>query len=225
METLLFLFWNVFYTIQKHFRKTFWFFFTYKWHPLKNISLAFTGRAYHKEKHNGMHIVAFRRLAVFDCDIPDPVHDQRCVTYESRKKIYSKIKWVSISKGLLFWVEETPGGVHIWLLSERLDLTVDRDRLRFHYLAKLLNADPFYRKICLGKRHTACRVSPKRRRSVFKEDKIAKFVGIYGDPFLVDRQCVQDFRFYLKYWSRLQDKETIEHVYGVLNSLESYLDY
>ena len=225
METLLFIFWNVFYTIQKHFRKTFWFFFTYKWHPLRWMSLALTGRASYRERHNRLFIVSFKKLIMYDFDIPDKIHDHRSITYDSRERIYSRIEWACKAKNLLFWVEETPGGVHIWLLSERLNLSVNKDRMRFHYLAKVLNCDPLYRRVCLGKGYSSCRVSPKKRPSIVTEDRIAKYVGLFGDHSLVDKLCLEDFRYYLKYWSKYQNQRDIDQAYSIVNYLESYPDF
>lgn len=225
MQAIALLAWSIYFSAVNVFRKTVYFWYVYKWHPIRIISLFLIGRAYYKEKHNKLGIVSFKRLAMFDFDIPNKVHNAKSVTYSSRDKIYSRIKWAAKAKYLLFWVEETPGGVHIWLLSERLNFSIDKDRMRFHYLAKVLNCDPLYRRISLGKGYSSCRVSPKKRPSVLQEDRIAKYVGLVGDHSLVDKRCLKDFRFYLKYWSKYQDQETIDHAYSVVDYLESYPDY
>ena len=220
MQELIHLAWFIYYTI----KRTVWFYYVYKWHPVRNLNLLLTGRAYYIEKHNGMAIVSFRSLIMLDFDIPDKVHNSRSVTYNSRDKIYARVEWACKAKGLLFWVEETPGGVHIWLLSERLNLSKDRDRMRFHYLAKVLNCDPLYRRICLGRKYSSCRVSPKKRAFVQQEDRIAKYVGLFGDHSLVDKLCLQDFRYYLKHWSKYQDRASIDHAYSIVEYLERYAD-
>ena len=225
MQPLISLAWFIYYTTIKVVVKPLKYYYVYKWFPLRTLSLCLTGKAYYKDRNQNIAIVTFKRLAMFDFDIPDKVHHASSVTYSSRDKIYSRVEWAAKLKSLLFWVEETPGGVHIWLLSEQLNFDLDRDRIRFHYLAKVLNCDPLYRRICLGRRRSACRVSPKKRFSVMQEDKVAKYVGLIGDHSLVDKKCLQDFRFYLKYWSRYQNPEIINHAYSVVEYLENYPDY
>jgi len=225
MQAIMHLIWLFYYTTFTVVKRTVWFWYVYKWFPLRTLNLFLTGKAYYKDRSKNLSIVLFKHLAMFDFDIPDKVHHARSVTYSSRDKIYSRVEWAAKLKCLLFWVEETPGGVHIWLLSEQLHFDVDTDRMRFHYLAKVLNCDPQYRRICLGMRSSACRVSPKKRFSVLQEDRIAKYVGLVGDHSLVNKQCLKDFRFYLKYWSKYQDEETINHAYSVVKYLENYPDY
>lgn len=225
MQVLVFLAWWFYYRISRVVKRTVWFWYIYKWHPLRLISLRVSGRAYYKEKRNNMTIVSFRRLVMFDFDTPDKVHLNMSVTYKTKDEVYARIEWVCKAKSLLFWVEQTPGGVHIWLLSERLDLSVDKDRMRFHYLAKVLNCDPLYRRMSLGKRYCSCRVSPKKRPSILQEDRIAKYVGLFGDHSLIEKLCLEDFRYYLKFWSKYQNQKDIDYAYSVVKYLESYTDY